>query len=279
MSFSGTRRLLVALVAVLAASFAVSALAAPARADTPTYPTLGWPPIGANDWSCRPTAAHPEPVVLVHGTFGDQKSLLDRLSATIKSKGYCVYALDYGSRATGPIEDSAQQLSTFVDRVLASTGAAKVDLVGHSQGGMMPRYYLRFLGGSTKVDDLVGMAPSNHGTTNPAAMNPLVGVFCRSCQQQAAGSAFLAHLNAGDETPGPISYTVVETRYDEVVTPYTSAFLTGDDTTNVTLQDVCPTDLTEHLNIPQDGPTIRIVLDALGRPGPADPSYRPSCLP
>ena len=38
-------------------------------------------------------------------------------------------------------------------------------MVGHSQGGMMPRYYLKFLGGTAFVDDLVGMAPSNHGTT------------------------------------------------------------------------------------------------------------------
>ena len=55
--------------------------------------------------------------------------------------------------------DSAAQLEAFVDRVLAATGAAKVSMVGHSQGGMMPRYYIQFLGGAGKVDDLVGLAP------------------------------------------------------------------------------------------------------------------------
>ena len=60
---------------------------------------------------------------------------------------------------------SAGELNAFVDKVLAATGAAEVDLVGHSQGGMMPRYYLKFLGGAAEVHTLVGLSPSNHGTT------------------------------------------------------------------------------------------------------------------
>ena len=102
-------------------------------------------------------------------------------------------------------------------------------MVGHSQGGMMPRYYIKFLGGAKVVDDLVGLSPSNHGTTivgDPG--NPLTGALrraCPACDQQAAGSPFLTRLNAGDETPGTVSYTQVTTRYDEVVVPYTSAYL------------------------------------------------------
>ena len=111
--------------------------------------------------------------------------------------------------------------------MLAATGARKVSLVGHSQGGMMPRYYLKFLGGAGKVDDLIGLAPSNHGTSNPGALLLDGAGVCDSCGQQATGSAFMTNLNAGDETPGNVSYTVVETRYDEVVIPYTSAFLSG----------------------------------------------------
>ena len=249
--------------------------AAPARAESP--PTLA--AAGANDWSCRPTAAHPSPVVIVHGTFGDSRSLLSRLSWRLHTAGYCVFAIDYGHRATGPIEASAEQLRTFVDKVLASTGAAKVSMVGHSQGGMMPRYYIKFLAGAGKVDDLVGLAPSNHGTSNPLLLTPGLGYLCPSCLQQKTGSAFLQRLNAGDETPGAVSYTNIVTRYDEVVLPYTSGYLTGANTTNIKLQAKCPFDLSGHLLIPMDGPAIRMVLNALGRPGPANPTYQPSCLP
>ena len=260
---------------------AMGLVAAPAqaaqslRAERP--PTI--PAAGANDWSCKPTAAHPSPVVLVHGTFGDSKSLLDRLSWSIHRAGYCVFALDYGNRATGPIEKSAEQLQVFVSQVLAATGAAKVSMVGHSQGGMMPRYYIKFLEGADKVDDLVGLAPSNHGTSNPLLLFPGLDYWCPACLQQKTGSEFLRNLNADDETPGPVSYTNIVTRYDEVVLPYTSGYLAGDNTTNITLQDKCRFDVAEHLLIPMDGPAIRLALNALGRSGPASPTYQPSCLP
>ena len=279
----GTRtRWIVVLVASLVGALGPGALAAaPAqaqslRAESPP-PTLS--AAGANDWSCKPTAAHPSPVVIVHGTFGDSKSLLDRLSWSMHRAGYCVFAIDYGNRATGPIENSAQQLADFVSRVLTATGAAKVSMVGHSQGGMMPRYYIKFLGGADKVDDLVGLSPSNHGTSNPLLLTPGLATYCPACLQQKTRSAFLRNLNADDETPGPVSYTNIVTRYDEVVLPYTSGYLTGDNTTNITLQAKCRADLADHLLIPMDGPAIRLALNALGRSGPADPAYQPVCLP
>ena len=198
--------------------------------------------------------------MIVHGTFGDSQNLLQRLTWSIHSAGYCVFALDYGNRATGPIEKSAAELKAFIDKVLTATGAAKVSMVGHSQGGMMPRYYIKFLGGAGKVDDLVGLAPSNHGTSNPLLLTPGLNYLCPSCLQQKTGSAFLTHLNAGDETPGPVSYTNIATSHDEVVLPYTSGFLAGPNTTNIRLQDKCRFDL------------VRPPADPLGRPGdPADP--------
>jgi triacylglycerol esterase/lipase EstA (alpha/beta hydrolase family) len=261
---------------LLLALAVVFACAAPASAQ---LPSPGISPPGANDWNCKPTAAHPYPVVLVHGTLADMTISWNLISPRLKRDGYCVFALDYGNRATGPIEDSAAQLRDFVDRVLAATGAGKVSIVGHSQGGMMPRYYMKFLGGGGKVDDLIGLSPSNHGTVNPGALIlDAVGV-CYSCGQQAAGSAFITNLNAGDETPGGASFTVVQTRYDEVVIPYTSAFLSGANTTNVLLQDRCPLHVAEHLSIIYDAVALRWVRNALGRSGPADPGFRPSCLP
>jgi triacylglycerol lipase len=257
-------------------------LAAPAYAAPPTLPTSPFgDPTGANDWDCAPTAQRPTPVIIVHGTFGDRKSLLDDLSAAMVARGFCVFSLDYGNRGTGEIAASARQLKRFVGKVRRATGAAKVSMVGHSQGGMMPRYYIRFLGGAKVVDDLVGLSPSNHGTTvvgDPG--NPLTGALCAACDQQAAGSPFLTRLNAGDETPGTVSYTQITTRYDEVVVPYTSAYLAaGPRTTNVTVQDLCAGDLAEHVTIPMSRTAIAVALNALTRRGPASPTFRPTCAP
>ena len=177
-----------------------------------------------NDYSCKPTAAHPSPVVLVHGTFANSAVSWNLIDPALEAQGYCVFEIDYGNNATGEIAASAGQLRDFVDHVLATTGAAKVSIVGHSQGGMLPRYYIKNLGGDTKVDDLVGLAPSNHGTTNPAAS---WATWCAACQEQVAGSSFLTALNSGDETPGVPRYATWWSGCDEIINPDDSVLLSG----------------------------------------------------
>ncbi len=242
----------------------------------------GPPPPGANDPECRPSEEHPEPVVLVPGTFETMERNFINLSPMLKEKGYCVFALNYGYEngvpASGPIEQSAAELKTFIDNVLELTGAEKVSIVGHSQGGMMPRYYMKFLGGADQVEDLVGLVPSNHGTDGVAGFTELTTTgadvaSCTACHQQLTGSDFLTNLNKGDETPGSTSYTVVTTRNDEVVVPYTSAYLNGPENkvVNITIQDYYPYDQIEHQNIAQDPLAFQFVFDALDHDGPADP--------
>ena len=290
-------------VAIVIAVNALAVTATPAGASTLpviyngvwgySHASASGSPPGANDWSCRPTSAHPRPVVLVHGTFGDMSDSWQALSPLLVDNGYCVFAFNYGSAngsgdlgiyGVGDVANSAVQLSGFVDRVLAATGAGQVDIVGHSQGGMMPRYYLKFLGGAAKVGALVGLAPSNHGTTlnglsTLAAFFPgadaFLGTVCSACAEQEAGSSFLPSLNAGGDTVPSVQYTVIESRYDEVVTPYTSAFLSGPNVTNVLLQDQCPVDYGEHLSMPYDHIADADVLNAL------DPAHQrtPACSP
>jgi triacylglycerol esterase/lipase EstA (alpha/beta hydrolase family) len=252
------KRVLRPLIALLLA--ATVTLIPTATATAASAPTSGW-----NDYSCRPSTAHPRPVVLVHGTFGNSVDNWLALAPYLVKRGYCVFSLDYGQlpgvpffHGLGPIDKSAEQLDTYVDKVLAATGASEADLVGHSQGGMMPRYYLKFLGGAAKVNALVGLAPDNHGTTMlglakllpyfPGAED-LLSSAVPGLADQVAGSAFLAKLNAGGDTVPGVRYTVISTRYDQVVTPYRSQYLAGSDVRNVLVQDMCAVDLSEHVAI------------------------------
>ncbi|MGW6818538.1 esterase/lipase family protein [Streptomyces sp. NPDC055005] len=274
------RRLLRPLAVLVLTTAALVAPTIPAAqaAQAASAPGSGW-----NNWSCRPTAAHPRPVVLVHGTLGNSVDNWLGFAPYLVNRGYCVYSLDYGQlpgvpffHGLGPIEKSAAQLDVFVDRVLAATGAAKTDIVGHSQGGMMPRHYLKFLGGAAKVNALVGLAPDNHGTTLsgltrllpyfPGAED-LISASTPGLADQIAGSAFITRLNEGGDTVPGVKYTVIATRYDEVVTPYRSAFLDGPNVRNVVLQDLCALDLSEHVTI---GLTDRIAWhEALNALDPA----------
>jgi len=254
-------------LAVLLATAGLLVTAAPAGAQTP-----GVPPPAANDFGCRSTA-HPVPVILVHGTFGDMTVSWNSVSPALKAAGFCVFALDLVRRAMAPIDQSADKLAAFIDEVRTRTGAPTVSIVGHSQGGMLGRYVARFRDKLAVIDDIVGLAPSSHGTTNPLASG--AGLFCPACAEQVAGSPFMQKLNAPPEAPPPPSYTVVATKYDEVVTPYQSQALAG--ATNVVLQDRCPEDITDHVGIIYDPIALQWALNALERAGPADAAFQPIC--
>lgn len=280
------RALSVLLLTAAATLAPTAASAQEASAEVASAPSRGW-----NDWSCKPSAAHPRPVVLVHGTFGNSVDNWLVLAPYLVNRGYCVFSLDYGQlpnvpffHGLGPIASSAEQLDTYVDRVISATGAPEVDLVGHSQGGMMPRWYLKFLGGAAKVNALVGIAPDNHGTTLlgltkllpyfPGAED-LISATTPGLADQIAGSPFVTRLNEGGDTVPGVRYHVIATRYDEVVTPYRSQFLSGPNVTNVLIQDKCALDLSEHVAIGTvDRVTFHEVANALD-PAHATPT---TCL-
>jgi len=300
-TFLGAPALVVAVAAVLAAATSVPAQAAsslPLESEASAFvnSTFVWnynaSPPGANV-SCTPSAAHPYPVVLVEGTFSNMYNSFGALSPDLVNNGYCVYAFNYGQTipltgfyAMGNIAASASQLSAEVNSVLAKTGASKVDLVGWSQGGMMPRYYINDLGGASKVNMLVGLAPSNYGTTLDGLTalisdlgllgltTALLSVACDACVQQLQGSSFLAGLNQEPTVPG-VKYVVIETGDDEVVTPYTNAFLpAASNVQNITLQSQCSQDASDHLSIAYDSNALQDVVNALG---PDNPGFQPAC--
>jgi triacylglycerol lipase len=88
-------------------------------------------------------------------------------------------------------------------------------------GSLSTRYYIRNLGGDTKVDAWVSLGGPNHGTStaNDCGLSP--------CLEMRPGSNFLAALNAGDETPGTVRYATWWTPADQTVLPTSSVLLTG----------------------------------------------------
>lgn len=273
-------------------TFLTSALLAGPNADAD--------PPGANIWTCKPSAAHPEPVVLTHGLTGNKNTNWQTFAPLLANNGYCVFALTYGVAPGTPLplnqlggfsamEVSAEQLSAFVNKVLAATHARKVDILGHSEGTVMPDYYAKFLGGGPKIAKYVSLAPIWHGT-NPLGLatisrlgdsygiNPMQdGAFAPyfgAGRELLTGSAFFATLRSGG-TPAVkgIAYTNIVTRYDELVAPYTSGIQTG--MRNIVVQDQCALDLSEHFQIAADPIAAADVLNALD---PAHPHPVPCRL-
>jgi triacylglycerol esterase/lipase EstA (alpha/beta hydrolase family) len=272
------------------AALAAAGLTATMLAAAPGAMAAAAPSSGVNDWSCRPSAQHPQPVILWHGLGGDMYEF-STLAPILASNGYCVFSETYGQTIYGPLvgglapmEDSAAQLASFVRQVEAATGAAKVDIVGHSEGSTVPAYYLKFLGGAAQVVHFVGFGANYYGTTlyglatlarDLGLSGLLAGAGCPACAEFIPGSAFLNKLDNGSvAVPGP-TYTDIMTKYDEAVIPYTSGVLSGPNVTNIVIQDVCALDFSGHIGLAVDPNVAAMVLNALD-PAHAKPV---SCVP
>lgn len=256
---------------------------------------------GANRWDDPLSAEHPYPVVLVHGTAGGGQTNWGTYVPLLTNHGFSVFTLTYGAipgsvwpaSAMGGmrhIEDSAAEFGGFVDRVLDATGADKIDVIGHSQGTIVPNYWAKFLGGAEKIRRYVSLAPLWHGTEafgairGRSAFNAL-GVVRRSTAgafvvtslsfpQMIAGSKFIGKLNEGGSPyVEGIEYFNISTRHDEFVVPYTSGQVPGRDgeqVTNIVVQDGCGDDRSDHLAICGSSRAATIAMNCLDDTGRAE---------
>lgn len=208
------------------------------------------------------------PVLLVHGTGVNRKQNWEwNYWGTLHEKGWevCWIALPDSS-----LRD-AQVSSEYVAHALSLMHRAsgeKVDVLGHSQGGLQPRWAIKWFSSGRYVADYIGLATPNHGTRVANETSQNEGCF-ESCWQMRRNSLFINALNRSAETPGRIAYTSIYTQSDELVQPTGTQDLARG--SNILLQDLCPGRPVDHLFIAGDYVTWLLVKDALVSKGPADP--------
>ena len=162
-----------------------------------------------------------DPILFVHG-WNSSGSTWTTMIGRFQADGWTSAELNNWSYNTSQSNvTTAGQVRDRVDQILAATGAAKVDIITHSMGGLSSRYYLKNLGGDAKVDEWVSLGGPNHGTDTAN--------FCwqASCIEMRRGSSFLSALNSGDETPGAPTYATWWSPCDEVINPDSSVPLSG----------------------------------------------------
>ncbi|MFN2538964.1 MAG: esterase/lipase family protein [Mycobacteriales bacterium] len=228
-----------------------------------------------------------EPVLLSPGTSATPKQNFSwnyERAFTAQRRPWCDVTMPF--HTLGDIQVAGEYL-VYSIRTMHRLAGRRVAVLGHSQGGMSMRWALRFWPDTrAMVDDIIGMAPTNHGTT--------AGGMCQqgrtSCVpanwQQSSTAHFIDALNSRAETFRGISYTNVFTHTDEEVKPSDNAATAssslhtgGGAITNVATQDVCPRDTYEHnFTGTVDPVTYALVMDALSHPGPAVPSHVPASV-
>ncbi|HEY4020975.1 MAG TPA: alpha/beta fold hydrolase [Pseudonocardiaceae bacterium] len=282
---------------VLAVAIAVGGIAIGGTANA--APAAG----GYDNPSCQPSAAHPSPVVLLHGLGGNGPGNVGPIALQLAAAGYCTFDLTYGEEAPPipvggliDVDQSAQQIKAFIEQVRAETGAAKVDIVGHSEGGFQSLYIPKELGIANQVDKVVALAPPTHGTSfaglvsvaNTLQLRQLVNQVlqqfgCPACDELITGGPGVVKLDTGPIAQPGIGYTVIASRTDELVTPHQSAttaetaFIDEPGVTNEYVQDACPFDLVGHIGLAYDLDVENMIANALdpAHAGPVTCSFGP----
>ncbi|MPY97647.1 MAG: alpha/beta fold hydrolase [Actinophytocola sp.] len=245
-------------------------------------PATAAPSAGYNDWSCQPSAAHPRPVVLIHGLGGNGPGNWAFHGPRLADAGYCAFSFTYGQQFSGapggtrPVKESAQEVGAFIDKVQAATGTANVDLVGHSEGGFLSLYVLKVAGYAAEVGSVVALAPPTHGTTfsGLVTVGQLLGgqefielltdgVMCYACGDLVVGGDAVDELTAGPIAQERVDYTVVATRYDVIVTPPSTSFIGEPGVDNQYVQDTCAADPVGHVGIAFDPTVTQLITNAL----------------
>lgn len=219
-----------------------------------------------------------DPILLIPGTNLDpEPNFAWNYERAFAARKWPYCALGLPDSTMGDIQVAGEYVVHAI-RSMARRSGRRVDILGFSQGGMLPRWALRFWPGTRRmVDDVVGLDPSNHGTVSAQY---LCQASCPPAYwQQAAGSNFLDALNSRAETFAGIDYTVVYSRNDEVVVPNTddsgssSLHTGGGRIANVRVQDICPADSSEHLAMGSyDAVGYALAVDAFTHSGVAKPA-------
>lgn len=206
-----------------------------------------------------------DPVILAGGAFMDESSN-SLLATRLRGAGFDVYFYKIPT-PTASLWTTAPSLASFVDEVLAKTGGDKVDVVNHSQSGLLTRHVIKYLGGADDIDTVVSMSGLHQGS-RLGNMAQLIGQGdCAGiviCQQLAEGSTYLTNLNNPAQAIGSIHYVNIGSRADVLAIPTANNFMTGPgDITNVIVQDQCWWRMPGHISMISDGAVASGVIQGL----------------
>lgn len=172
---------------------------------------------------------HP-PVLLIHGFLGTRGSMYP-LERRLVADGICVFSFNLGTFNTRDIRRSAFLIHRKIESILAQTPVKRIDILGHSMGGLIGLYYVKKLGGADKVRKLIMMGTPIAGTWVALPGIASLGLFSSSSWQLLPRSDFLKELATGPLPPSVEYFTIGAAR--DWVCPLASTRLDG--ATNVTV--------------------------------------------
>ena len=210
------------------------------------------------------------PVLLVPG-YGGSTTGLQVMAAALRAAGRDVVVVQLAGDGRGNLNDQAGVLDQAVQDALARTGAASVDIVGYSAGGVVARLWVANDGGASLARRVITLGTPHHGTDLAGLAGAVTPADCpEACVQLAPDSELLRRLNAGDETPAGPRWVSIWSTDDRVVVPPESAEIDG--AVNFSVQSVCGGRTVEHSELPTSLTVIALVEFELAAATPSVPA-------
>ncbi|CAH0057698.1 unnamed protein product [Clonostachys solani] len=276
-------RALKGVAAVLALSSQVSAIDWSLPSDLLKNPLYG---AVDNNFDCR-SSSHPNPVIMLHGLSANREVDLNTLGWNLTDAGYCVFSMTYGAHTLAPwigglksMRTSAKEIAAFITEVKTKTGAEKVDLIGHSEGGVMAIYVPMTQSGIADiVDHNIALGPAIHGAkyfgftdllyfggevTRSLASLALKVLGCAACDDMATDGDVYDDFkaNAGKIIQAGNKASIIMSNADTLVAPETSR-IDEAGARNIIIQDTCPDDAVGHAGLAWDKTVWGLVVNEL----------------
>src|SRR3954471_18347758 len=164
------------------------------------------------------------PVLIIHGFLGTRGSMY-MLERRLVEDGFVVVSFNLGTLNVRDIRRSAFLIHRKIERILAQTPSQRIDIIGHSMGGLIGLYYVKKLGGHTRVRKLIMMGTPLRGTWAALAGVVTLGLWSTSSWQLLPRSRFLDELAKGPAPPGVEIHTIAAAR--DWVVPLSTTRLSG----------------------------------------------------
>jgi pimeloyl-ACP methyl ester carboxylesterase len=164
------------------------------------------------------------PILIIHGFLGTRGSMY-LLERRLVEDGFVVVSFNLGTLNVRDIRASAFLIHRKIERILAQTPSQRIDIIGHSMGGLIGLYYVKKLGGHARVRKLIMMGTPIRGTWAALAGVMTLGLWSTSSWQLLPRSRFLDELARGAIPPGVEVHTIAAAR--DWVVPLSTTRLSG----------------------------------------------------
>ncbi len=154
------------------------------------------------------------PVLLIHGFLGTRGAMLP-MELRLKRDGFVVFSIDLGVFNIGDIRRSALRIHQKIQRILREVDLEKIDVVGHSMGGLIGMYYIKKLSGHQFVRKMITLGTPHQGTWITMLGIAVMGLLAPSVWQMVPDNFFLKELQADPLPLGP-NYHAIAGTYDAV---------------------------------------------------------------